>query len=295
MLKYRKYFYILSGTLITASIFSIALFGLRFGTDFKGGSMMELSFEGERPSHEKVQKAFLDFDLGEIIVQDTGERGLILRFREVSATLHEGLLNKLKTLGGFEEQRFESIGPVIGKEVQHKSFWAMGLVLLMILLYIAWAFRNISYPVRSWVYSVIALLALFHDILVTIGIFSLLSYFFPMEVNVPFVAALLTILGYSVNDTIIIFDRIRENVLRQGSTFDFGAVIEGSVRQTFVRSLNTSLSVLIALIALFIFGGETISSFILALIIGVVAGSYSSLFLAAPLLFSWSMLKIGKR
>lgn len=294
MLQYRKYFYILSGTLVLASTISIFTVGLQFGTDFKGGSMMEVAFETQQPSHKAVQSALANLELGEIIIQDIGERGLILRFREINAAVHAGVLDKLETLGKLQERRFESVGPAIGEETKQKSFWAMGLVILMILAYIAWAFRKIYYPVRSWVYSLIAVLALFHDVFITVGVFSLISHFFPMEVGVPFIAAILTIFGYSINDTIIMFDRIRENVLRSGSTLDFGEVIEKSFRQTFVRSLNTSLTTVIALLAIFLFGGETISSFVLTLIIGIVIGTYSSIFLASPLLFSWYLLRLRK-
>lgn len=291
MLKYRKYFYILSGTLVLVSIVSIFVFGVTFGTDFKGGSMMEVVFLDARPNHEHIQNFLADFELGQTVLQDTGEKGLILRFSEINAAVHGEMLNKLETLGKFEERRFESVGPVIGEEIKRKSLWAMGIVLVMILSYIAWAFRKVSYPIRSWVYSVIAIVALFHDVLITVGIFSLISVFSPMEVGVPFIAAILTIFGYSINDTIIIFDRIRENVLRAGSTFDFDEVIEKSVRQTYARSFNTSFSTLLALFAILVFGGETISSFILTLIIGIVVGTYSSIFLASPLLFSWHMIK----
>ncbi len=292
MIKYRKYFYTLSLSLVLTSVIALAIFGLRFGIDFTGGSMMEVLFTGSsRPSHEAVRDAMSDFELGEIVIQDSGEGGMILRFREVNETLHQNLLNKVKTLGDLEERRFETVGPVIGEEVKQKTFWAVGLAVVLMFFYVAWAFRRVSFPVNSWVYGVIAVITLCHDVLITLGLFALLGYISHVEVGVAFVAALLTIWGYSVNDTIVIFDRIRENVLRQGSVFDFREVIDKSVRQTFVRSLNTSLTVLFALLAIFFFGGETVRYFVLALIAGVVVGSYSSLFIASPLLFSWHMLK----
>jgi len=301
MLTYRKYFYILSFTFVAASIVSLAFFGLRFGIDFTGGSMMEVTFEGERPSHQDVRTAISGVRTSEgeqltgLVIQDIGTDGLILRFQDVGTTTHQGILERLQNFGSIQEQRFESVGPAIGQETKQKSLWAMGLVLVMILVYIAWAFRRISFPLSSWKYGVIAVVALFHDILITVGVFSMLGYVSQVEVGVPFVAALITILGYSINDTIVLFDRIRENVVRQGSAFNFEEIINASVRQTYMRSLGTSLTTLFVLIALFFFGGETITNFVLALIIGITAGTYSSIFLAAPLLFSWSMIKLRHR
>jgi preprotein translocase subunit SecF len=295
MIKYRKYFYTLSLILVGGSVIALAIFGLRFGIDFTGGSTLEVLFTDSRPTHEAVRDALADFKLGEIVIQDSADRGMILRFREVNETVHQNIVTKVKTLGELNERRFEAIGPVIGEEMKQKTFWAIGLAILLMLFYVAWAFRRVSFPVGSWVYGVIAVITLCHDVLITIGLFALLGHFAGVEVGVAYVAALLTIWGYSVNDTIVIFDRIRENVLRQGSSFDFGEVIDKSVRQTFVRSLNTSLTVLFALLAIFFFGGETVRYFVLALITGVIVGSYSSLFIASPLLFSWYMLKMRRR
>ena len=295
MLKYRKYYYTLSSVLVVASIISLAVVGLNFGIDFTGGGVMEVNFKSERPNHEQVRVALADVDLGETIIQDIGPSGLILRFKNIDEAVHQEALNKFEGLGEFEELRFESIGPVIGAETKRKSIWAILLVLVAILVYIAWAFRRISFPLKSWKYGIVALITLFHDVLITVGVFSIISHFLGVEIGVPFVAALLTIFGYSVNDTIVIFDRIRENVLRQGSTFEFAEVINKSVRQTYVRSLNTSLTTLFVLLAIFLFGGITIKYFVLALIIGVSVGTYSSLFLASPLLFSWSVIKLKKK
>ena len=295
MLQYRKIYYVISGTLVTLSIVSLFVFGLNFGIDFKGGSLMELDFVGGRPGHDQVRNALADVDLGEVTIVDSGQSGLILRFKDTDEATHQEILQSFEKFGEHTEMRFESVGAVIGEETKKKSAWAIVLVLVMILIYVAWAFRRLSFPLRSWQYGVVALATLFHDMIITIGIFSLLGHFFGIEVGVAFVAALLTILGYSVNDTIVIFDRIRENIARQGSIFDFGKVIDKSVREARVRSLNTSLTTLFVLSAIFFFGGHTITYFILTLIIGVVVGTYSSLFIASPLLFSWSVVKIRKR
>ena len=295
MLKHRKIYYTLSLVLVIASVISLASFGLNFGIDFTGGSIMDIEFRDGRPSHEEIRFALGETDLGEIIIQDIGDAGLILRFKNIEETVHADVSEKLKSLGEFDERGFQSIGPVIGEETKRKSIWAVSLVFIMILVYVAWAFRRVSFPLKSWKYGVVALITLFHDVLITVGIFSVIGHFLNVEVGAPFIAALLTILGYSVNDTIVIFDRIRENVLRQGSIFNFADVINRSVKQTYVRSLNTSLTTLFVLLAIFFFGGVTIKYFVLLLIIGVTVGTYSSLFLASPLLFSWSVIKLKNR
>lgn len=294
MLKYRNYFYALSLLLIIVSIISFWQLGLKYGIDFKGGSLMEIEFTDTAPEHGAVREAFSEFNLGEIVIQGVGAKGLMLRFAEIDEAMHQSILNKLKESGAIEELRFESVGPLIGKETRGKSLWAILLVIIMILAYVAWAFRRISFPVQSWKYGVIADVALLHDILITVGVFSILGYFLNIEIGVPFVAALLTILGYSVNDTIVVFDRIRENVAKAASSFDFGEIIDRSVNETYVRSLNTSLTTLFVLFAIYLFGGETIKYFALALIIGITVGTYSSIFIASPLLFSWAMLKSKK-
>ena len=188
------------------------------------------------------------------------------------------------------EKRFESIGPVIGSELAEKSIKAIIIVLIGIVLYVGWVFRKVSRPVSSWKYGLIALAALFHDIIITLGVFSILGHFYGVEVGMPFVVALLTILGYSVNDTIVVFDRTRENLLRSAWD-DFEEVVNRSVNETLVRSLNTSLTTLVVLLAIYFFGGATIQYFVLALIVGIIAGTYSSIFIASPLLVSLARRK----
>jgi len=295
MLKYRKIYYSLSALLVVASISFFFIFGLKFGIDFRGGSLMQLKFVSSSvPSSESIQSVLEGLSLGDIVVQSTDKSGVILRFVDIDESLHQSMLVRLEALGQFEEERFESIGPVIGEETKQKAIWAIILVLIMILVYVAWAFRKISYPLGSWVYGLVALVTLFHDVLITIGVFVLLGHILKIEVGVPFVAALLTILGYSVNDTIVVFDRIRENILKRGGEFDFGNIIDQAIKQTYVRSTNTSLTTFFVLAAIFLFGGVTIKYFVLTLMIGVAVGTYSSIFLASPLLFSIYLLKFRK-
>ena len=190
----------------------------------------------------------------------------------------------------FSEKRFDAIGPTIGQELKRKSIYAIIFVLVLIVLYIAWAFRKVSKPIASWKYGVVAVTALFHDVLIPTGLFSVLGKFAGAEVDTLFVTALLTILGFSVHDTIVVFDRVRENLRNSlGRGVDFSAIVEQSIKETIVRSINTSLTVILSLLAVFLFGGESIRYFTLTLIIGVVIGTYSSIFIASPLLVTWQL------
>ena len=186
------------------------------------------------------------------------------------------------------EVRFNSIGPAIGSELKTKAFYAIILVVIAIIIYIAIAFRKVSYPVSSWKYGVAAVLALVHDIFVTVGIFVILGKFFGFEINTPFVAALLTILGYSVNDTIVVFDRVRENLHKYEGEFE--EIVEKSIWETMARSINTIVTVELALIALLIFGGGVINDFVLPLLIGIFFGAYSSICIASPILVTWQKI-----
>jgi len=203
----------------------------------------------------------------------------------------EGVISSpVITIGGtqvVEEQRFESIGPVIGQELQDKAVEAMIVVLIAIVLYIAWAFRKVSDPVSSWKYGIVAIAALVHDVSIPVGVFVILGKVANVEVDILFVTALLTILGYSVNDTIVVFDRTRENLARDHHKHDFDYLVNKSVNETIRRSLFTALTTFLVLLAIYLYGGESIKNFVLALMIGVVAGSYSSIFLASPLLVVW--------
>lgn len=282
-LKYRHIYYIFSGTLILASIAALVVFGLRFGIEFTGGSILEVNYQDSRPSNQEIKEKLSELNLGEIIVQPTGQQGVILRMRDLDEDTHQKVLQKL----GAQEQRFESIGPTIGAELKKKTQIAIILATIVIMLYITFAFRRVSRPVPAWKYGVIAAaVAFFHDVLIPIGAFSFLGKFLGAEISIPIIAAFLTVLGYSINDTIVVFDRIRENLLRRTGV-SFEDTVNISLNQTFTRSLNVSLTTLLVLFAIFFFGGETLKYFSLALIIGVASGTYSSIFLASPILVSW--------
>jgi len=292
--KYSKIYYIFSGTLILGAIISLVLFGLKFGIEFTGGSLLEVEFKSEMPSPDVMQKKLADLNLGEIIIQPFGQKEVILKLKEIDEPTHQKIVSKLKEISPFEEKQFQLIGPQIGKELKQKTGTAIIMSLIAINLYIAFAFRKISRPVSSFQYGIASLIALFHDILVPLGIFAILGRFHNVEITIPIIAALLTILGFSVHDTIVIFDRIRENLLKRALP-SFEETVNWSLNQTLGRSINTVLTVLIVLFALFFFGGLTLRYFSLALIIGITSGAYSSIFIASPILVSWLKRKERKR
>lgn len=285
-IKYRRFFFFFSGILVLGSLACLVVFGLNLGIDFVGGSIMEIHYVQERPLNQEIKDSLIEFDLGEIQVQPTGNKGLILRTKEIDEELHQQVLDKLSESYELEERRFESIGPVIGRELKDKTKVVTIFSLLAIIIYIAFAFRRISQPVSSWQYGVATIVALFSDVMIPLGIFSLLGEFYGIQVTIPVVTALLTVFGYSVNNTVVVFDRIRENLLRS-SNETYEEVVNKSLNQTINRSVNTSLTTLFVLVSIFFFGGETLMYFALALILGIIFGTYSSIFLTSPLLVSW--------
>jgi preprotein translocase subunit SecF len=227
-------------------------------------------------------------------IQTTNGNGLIIRTEVLEKEKHDKVLTDIRSgVGEFEEKRFESIGPTIGQELKRKAFYQLALVSLGIILYIAYAFRKVTRPITSWQFGIAAIVALLHDLLIVLGIFSLLGHYQGIEIDSLFVTAMLTVLGFSIHDTIVVFDRIRENLkVYAGKPIEF--VVNHSITQTLVRSLNTSLTVLFVLFALLLFGGETIRYFVLALFIGVLTGTYSSIFVASPILALWQKWRTNR-
>lgn len=293
IIKYRKLFFLTSALLVAASIVVLVVWGLNWGIDFTGGSLMELEFKQNRPSNQEIKDTVSVLELGEINVQPTKEKNIILRMRDIDEETHQKVLLTVQQLGEVEELRFESVGPVIGQELKKKAFYSIIITLIVILLFIASVFRKVSFIVKSYKYGLLAIVALSHDILIVLGVFVVLGRFLNVEIGVAFIAALLAILGYSVNDTIVVFDRVRENLLVTEHREDFGELVGRSLKQTIIRSVNTSLTTILVLLAVLIFGGATIQYFVLALIIGIAAGTYSSLFIASPLLVSWEIRRRG--
>lgn len=283
IIRYRKIYLSISIILFLASLFALIFWGLKFGIDFTGGSLMEVNFSGERMPNREIQENLADLNLGDMNIQPAGEKKVILKMKDINEEIHQSILVKL---GNPEEERFESVGPLIGTELKEKAIWAIGLSLLVIILYIAWAFRKVYKPVASWQYGLVAIIALFHDIFITFGFFAFLGYFKGVEIGLPFVAAFLTILGYSVNNSIVIFDRVRENLLKTNWN-DFKRVVNESINQSMTRCLNTALTTLFVLLAVFFLGGESVKYFSLALIVGIIIGTYSSIFITGSLIVLW--------
>ncbi len=289
----RRWWFIFSGILVAASLAVFARWGLRLGIDFTGGTLIEYGFATSRPSVTKMSELVAGTGVAtEITAQPLGADQLVLRFGSINEDTHAKITAAVQ--GAYEdvkELRYESIGPTIGAELVRTTVWALAIAVLAIIIYIAYSFRGVSKPVPSWQYGLIADIALVHDVAITLGAFAILGRLYHLEVNAPFIAALLTILGYSVNDTIVVFDRIRENLKRRRE--GFADVVEISLHETMRRSINTSLTVQLSLLAVLLVGGESTRSFALALIIGLAAGTYSSIFLASPLLIVAQ--RLGKR
>ncbi len=279
----KKIFLTISALLVLASIVPMILWGLKLGIDFTGGSIWEVEFIKERPANPAILATLTSFQLDGALIQTTGDKGAILRFRHINEKTHEAAYEYLNALAPITERRFETIGPVIGKEFQQKTIKALIWVLILIVVYIAWAFRKVSRPVSSWKYGLVAVVALIHDVTIPIGVFAVLGRFYGIEVDILFATALLTVLGFSVHDTIVVFDRIREN-LKSDPSGNFSDTINLSVNQTLSRSINTSLTVMLVLFAILFLGGESTKYFALVLILGVFFGTYSSIFVASTLL-----------
>lgn len=289
IVKFRKFFYVLSGAIVLFSVVSILVWGLNFGIDFNGGSIIEVKYTGEKPDIKYIEESLLKTNIGTPSIRNTGDNGLIVRTKHLSEGERQAVLSSLSLSGRYqmEEKRFDSVGPTLGDEIKQKSLLSVALVILAIVIFIAFAFRKVSEPVSSWKYGVIAIVALIHDVLVPTGAFAILGHFAGAEVDALFVTALLVILGFSIHDTIVVFDRVRENLKINKENHrkeDFAELVGRSLSQTFARSINTSLTTLLTLLALYVFGSETTKWFSLALLIGITAGTYSSIFLASPLL-----------
>ena len=294
--KFTYIFFAVPALLMVLSLIAIGIWGLKPGIDLAGGSMLQVTYD-ERPSVEAVQGAVASLSYGEIRVQQSNEKDFILRQREMKNDEKQALMTALGTLGTVHEVQFNSIGPSIGSEIVRKSWWAIALVSFAIISFIAFAFRHVSKPVASWKYGVVAIVTLLHDVLIPTGLFAYLGYARGAEVGVFFIVAILSTLGISINDTIVVFDRIRENLRlneEKHKVEQFGDVVWRSVVQTLARSINTSVTVVIMLLALFVLGPESTKDFSLTLIVGMIAGTYSSILLASPLLVQIEKWQVKK-
>lgn len=282
IVKYKKIFVTISIILVSSAIASIIFFGLNFGIDFKGGSLLEVEYVNvDRPAQSVIENNLKALSIGEILIQPMGEKGYSIKSRDITEQERAKIM---ETLGSdVSEKSFTSIGPSVGAELVRKSIISFILVALGIIFWIAFSFRKVSKPVSSWKYGLIAIVALIHDIVISAGVFAFLGYLTGAEVDTLFIVAVLTILGLSVSDTIVVFDRIRENI-RIGHFKTFTETVGKSISQVYTRSLSTSTTVILALLALVFFGPASTRIFAIMLTAGMFFGTYSSIFLASPLL-----------
>lgn len=296
IIQYRKYAYGISIGLTIISLAFVLVWGLKLGIDFKGGTLLSLQYQDSAPSREALYDTLAPLELSGISVQPAENNSVNIRY-----TAHDDATNQqvLQTLGEknqkFEVLKADFIGGTVSKEITHDAFIGVILSLIAIALFIAYAFRKVSGAVTSWDYGWGAIIALAHDIVITVGIFAFLGKYYDIEVGVPFIAALLTILGYSVNDTIVVYDRVRENLMRSGGKVDFETLVNRSLNETLGRSLATAATVIITLFAITLYGGASTFSFALALLIGVSFGTYSSIFIASALLVTRYYQKVAKK
>lgn len=293
--KHYKIWFTTSGLLIAASLFLLLFWGLRAGIDFRGGALIETTFEKTVTSNE-VREALLSSKFDGITIQPVSDQTLIIKTKPLEqAEIEVFKLTLTEKIGPYQEVRFESIGPTIGRELVKKAYWQIILVTLGIVAYITYAFRKIGKQTKKsrispWHLGLAAVIALLHDLLITVGVFVVLGKYRGVEIDALFITALLTVLGFSIHDTIVVFDRVRE-YLQTYSHKTIRTVIDYSINSTMARSINTTSTVIFVLVAMLMFGGETIFNFVLALLVGILVGTYSSIFIASPILYLWHRKK----
>lgn len=281
----RKLWYLISGILIIPGIVALFLWGLKPGIDFRGGTVMEVKFSDKNISQEQVKNSLNELNLTNLVVIPSQDNFLI-KTEPINQETHLKIGENLKKVGESQELSYTTVGPTVSKDLTRKAIIAIVLASLAIILYIAFAFRQVPRPASSWKFGICAVLALIHDLIFVTGLWSILGHFFGYEIDSLFITGLLTIMGFSVHDTIVVFDRIREN-LRKHPSNSFEENANNSIIQTLNRSLNTTLTVLIVLAAMYFLGGESLKHFVLMLLIGITIGTYSSIFTASPLLVTW--------
>lgn len=290
----RKYFYTFSLVITMISLIALISWGLKLGKDFTGGTRMTVQFSQEIDI-QKIQEDLKELNLNELTVQKSENNVVIFGYASSDEALNDKVREKLKSSDeNYKEIKTEFTGASVSNQIKKNAIIAVILANIGIGIFIAWAFRKVSRPIPSWQYGIGAVIALAHDVLITIGVFVFLGKFHNIEVGIPFIAALLTILGFSVHDTIVVYDRIRENLLKSSGKEKFEEVVNKSLNETMARSINTSFTVLIVLAAIVIFGGESIRYFSVALLVGIFFGTYSSIFVASSLLVTSYKFKLKR-
>jgi len=289
VIKYRTFFFWLTGLILGVAIAALVFLGLPLSIDFTGGSLVEVEYVGERPDIVGLKEDVSSVPLGEISLRESGDKGVVLRTRTLSPEERDAVISALSQGGEspLTVMRSNSVGPSLGSELATKALYAIMAVTVVIVLYIAWAFRKVSRPVPSWGYGLVVVLMLAIDIIVPAGFFAILAHFTGAQADILFVVALLALLGYCVNDIIVIFDRIREHLkwnIEKELEEPFETTIGRSIDETMGRSINTSLTVVLALLAIYFWGPEVTRNFSLVILVGVVIGTFSSVCRSAPLL-----------
>lgn len=296
IIQTRKWWLGVSLILIAASLLLLIIKGLPLGLDFTGGSLIEVMYKDNRPEVGAIQQNLASFNLKSLTIQPSDNDKYLLRAESIDESTHQGILKALRANNQqVEELRFDSIGPTIGQELQHKALGAIMAVLIAIILYLTYAFRQVSKPVPSFYYGLAAIIALIHDLIICLGAFALMSWLVGWQADSLLITALLTVLGFSVHDTIVTFDRVRENLrLHVYSNNDFETVVNNSINQTIVRSINTSLTTLLVSVAIMLYGGGSVRPLAFVMAVGIVIGTYSSIFIASPVLLWVAKSRIKK-
>ena len=289
IIKNRNIFFTLTGIIVVCAIASIAFFGLHLSIDFTGGTMVQVTYQNTRPTQAVLEKSLNAAGFSDYSLRAVGTGDYVLQTQNISVQERTDLAQTFSVANAYPVtiDELNDVGPTIGLELRNKSIVAMTLVLVCILLFIAFAFRKVSKPVSSWLYGAMAIVGLINNVIVTTGFFALLGHLTGAQVDTLFVTAVLTVLGFSIHDTIVVFDRVRENLRinqEQNRKEDFETTAGRSLNQTFVRSINTSLTVVFTLFVLYLIGPVSTQNFALTLLVGIIAGTYSSIFLATPLL-----------
>ncbi len=284
---HRTVYFWVTGLILAAALGAIFFFGLPLDIDFTGGSLMQVSYQNGRPTLADIQKQIAIVPMGAVSIRASGADAVSIRTRTMTPAEHNAVLAVLSQNASTTELSYTSVGPTLGGQFASKALWAILAVVIAIIIYIAFAFRKVSHPVPSWGYGLTVIAILVHDLIIPAGFFAILAHFTGTEVDALFITALLALLGYSVNDTIIIFDRIREHLALNEKTNNkesFEQTVGKSISETMTRSINTSLTVVLALLTLVLLGAPATREFALVMLVGVIAGTYSSILLAAPLL-----------
>lgn len=287
IIKHRTFFFWMTGIILATAIGAIIVYGLPLGIDFTGGSLMQVGYKNGVPPIATIEKQISTAHLGVVSVRAFGTNAVSIRSRTMTQAEHDTVLSTISSSASTTELYYTSVGPALGNQLANKAIWAIFAVVLAIILYITFAFRKVSRPVPSWGYGLTVIAILAHDIIIPAGFFAILAHFTGAEVDALFVTALLALLGYSVNDTIIIFDRVREHLRineKENKREEFSDTVGKSITETMTRSINTSLTVVLALLVLALIGASATRDFALVMLVGVIAGTYSSILLAAPLL-----------